>query len=247
MAAERQHEGRLPSAALFDLDGTLVDSLRDIAESMNEVLARRGHGEHSLDAYREFIGDGVALLARRALPPDARDDRTVEDCVSEMRRIYGGRWDRHSRPFPGISQALARLSGEGVAIAVLSNKPHDLTVPLVAALFPDTTFAAVVGARTGVPRKPDPTSALAIAREIGVAPADTAYIGDTATDMQTAAAAKMVAVGVAWGFRDREELEQAGAQSIAASPDVLFDCLLGLRATRPSLSDGSSGKRGQSR
>lgn len=247
MAADPQYSGRLPSAALFDLDGTLVDSLRDIAESMNKVLANRGHREHSLDAYRDFIGDGVALLARRALPPEARDHRTVEDCVSEMRRIYGGRWDRHSRPFPGISQALARLSGEGVAIAVLSNKPHDLTVPLVAALFPDTSFAAVVGARTGVPRKPDPTSALAIAHEIGVAPADTAYIGDTATDMQTAAAAQMAAVGVAWGFRDREELEQAGAQSIAASPDMLFDCLLRLPPRRPHSAGESPEERGEGR
>ncbi|MEE8311064.1 MAG: HAD family hydrolase [Candidatus Binatia bacterium] len=203
---------------LFDLDGTLLDTLADIGESMNEVLAARGHPRHPLVAYRGFIGEGVALLAERALPPGFRDERTVAECVEDMRVIYGGRWDCQTRPYDGITDLLARLETSGLALAVLSNKPHELTRLVTERLLADTRFTCVVGARNGVPRKPDPTAALAIARKLDIAPDAIAYVGDTATDMHTAGAAGMYAIGAVWGFRDAEELAAAGARTLARRP-----------------------------
>jgi phosphoglycolate phosphatase len=213
-------------AVLFDLDGTLLDTLADIGESMNEVLATRGHPVHSLMAYRRFIGDGVTLLATRALPPAFRDERSVEQCVDAMREVYGNRWDLKTRPYAGIPGLLARLETAGLALAVLSNKPHGLTRQVIQRLLPGTRFASVVGARDGVPAKPDPTAALAIARKLDTAPAAMAFVGDTATDMRTAEAAGMYAVGAVWGFRDAEELTAAGARTLAHHPAEVAEALL---------------------
>ena len=208
---------------LFDLDGTLLDTLADIGESMNEVLASEGHPVHPLAAYRDFIGDGVALLAERALPPALRDRRTVAECVDRMREVYGGRWDRRTRPYDGIPGLLARLQALGLPLAILSNKPHELTRLVTERLLPDTRFELVVGAE--VPRKPDPTAALAIARDLDVIPSAIAYVGDTATDMRTADAAGMYAVGAVWGFRDAEELAAAGARALAVHPAQVAEIL----------------------
>jgi phosphoglycolate phosphatase len=207
---------------IFDLDGTLVDTLQDLADSMNAVLAARGHPTHGRDPYRRFVGDGVAELVRRALPPEAADEVTVAECVAEMREEYGRRLTAASRPYPGIEVLLAALRARGLKTAVLSNKPDPATRTLVAMLFPDHRFHAVRGARPGVALKPDPEAASELCAGLGVDPRRTLYVGDTDTDMATGRAAGMVTVGVAWGFRDPDELLRAGAEHLVHRPDQLL-------------------------
>ena len=207
-----------PAAVIFDLDGTLLDTLEDLADSMNRALEGMGHPPHPVDAYRVFVGDGVEMLARRALPEASRDRETVARTARSMKEIFGAAWNVKTRPYDGIPELLDTLEERGLKVAVLSNKPHDLTRIAVGAYFDLDRFAAVYGARDGVPRKPDPTAAIALAAELGVAPAECLYFGDTNTDMQTAVGAGMHAVGVTWGFREEPELRAAGAMTILHHP-----------------------------
>jgi phosphoglycolate phosphatase len=210
---------------LFDLDGTLVDSLQDLADSMNAVLAARGFPVHPVEPYRRFVGDGVTNLVRRALPAGSGDEETVAACVAEMREQYGLRLIGATRPYPGIPELLAELGARRLKTAVLSNKPDRATRTLVAMLFPDYAFDAVRGALPEVPLKPDPTSAIELCAGLGVGPRETLYVGDTDTDMATGRAAGMVTVGVAWGFRDVNELRDAGAWRVVRSPLDLIELL----------------------
>jgi phosphoglycolate phosphatase len=211
-----------PSAVLFDLDGTLLDTLRDIGESMNAALVELGFPPHPLSAYRRFVGDGVGVLARRSLPPAAADAMTVDRCVAVMRRIYTANADVHTHAYTGIPELLDALHARDIALAVLSNKPQDLTDRVIERYFGAHRFAEVAGARSGVPHKPDPIQALAIAQRMVRRPGEFLYVGDTDTDMRTATAAGMVAVGAAWGFRSVDELSATGASYIAQNPlDVL--------------------------
>lgn len=215
-----------PQAVIFDLDGTLVDSLGDISTAMNGALGDLGLPGHPPAAYRHFIGDGIEPLAQRALPPERRDAASVGACVAKWRQRYVACLVEQTRPYPGISALLEALVARGLRLAVLSNKADDLTVRIVAALFPATPFAEVRGARDGVPKKPDPSAALAIAETLGVEPACCLYVGDTAIDLETARAASMVPVGVLWGFRP-EQLRESGAARLLEQPAALLDCLRG--------------------
>lgn len=211
---------------LFDLDGTLVDSLRDIAESMNEVLENSGYPSHPIEAYNRFVGDGMIRLAERVLPASVREDsEAVTACVQEMKEAYSRRWRDHSSPYPGIRDLLSTLSTNGNRLGVLSNKPEAFTREMVNHFFPDIPFATVRGAREGVPVKPDPSAALEIQREWGVSPASILYAGDTDTDMKTGRAAGFRTVGVSWGFRDREELTAAGAHAVLDHPSGFLTLL----------------------
>lgn len=205
-------------AVLFDLDGTLLDSLEDLADSMNAVLHRQRYPEHPVEAYKYFVGDGIEALARRALPEAHRDEEAIAACVREMRQEYGNRWDKKTRPYPGIPELLDELSRRGVKMTVFSNKPDETTRVMVARLLPRWRFERVRGERPGTPRKPDPAGALEIARELGLSPEEFLYVGDTDTDMKTALAAGMFPVGVLWGFRDAGELEAHGARAIIKRP-----------------------------
>jgi phosphoglycolate phosphatase len=220
-------------AAIFDLDGTLLDSLHDIGAAMNHALAAQGLPVHPLADYRRFVGEGVRVLVSRAVP--AGHEALHERVMAAYKAFYAEHRLDHTRPYPGMLELLARLHGEGVKLAVLSNKPDADTKRLVEALLPDVRFGAVYGERAGVPRKPDPTAALGVAAELGVAPGDCAFIGDTAVDMDTARAADMYGVGVTWGFRDEEELQAHGARVLARTADELLQALLGAprAATRP--------------
>ena len=202
---------RTRQLVIFDLDGTLLDTLGDLADSMNEVLSSRGFPIHPVDAYRYFVGDGVANLVRRAVPEGNTDPSLIEDCVGDMKRIYGERWSATTSPYAGIKEMLESLSGHGVRAAILSNKPHEMTRRMVDHYFPATPFVAVLGAREGIPRKPDPAGVLEILQTAGVSSAQALFVGDTATDVDTARAAGLDMVGVLWGFRPRSELEGRGA------------------------------------
>jgi phosphoglycolate phosphatase len=205
-------------AVLFDLDGTLLDTLADLAAAGNSVLAANGFPEHPLDAYRYFVGRGVMMLLRGALPAEQCRDDVLARCAVQFREAYARNWNVQTRPYAGVPELLRELVQRRVPMAVLSNKPDYFTKLMIAEYFPTVRFAAVIGERQGVPRKPDPTSALEIAQLFAVPPAQVLYLGDTAVDMQTAHAAGMPPVGVLWGFRPRSELEAHGAQRLIAHP-----------------------------
>ena len=213
-------------AVLFDLDGTLLDTLADIAAAANAALVAEGMPAHPDAAYRRFIGDGVAMLLRRALPEGVEhDDARVDRCVRLFHETYAASWDVSTRPYDGIPALLDALAVRGLPLAILSNKPDEFTQLCAAAQLGRGSWAAVVGQREGVPRKPDPTSALAIAAGLGLDPAAIVYVGDSGVDMRTAAAAGMRPVGVSWGFRSVEELREAGATAIIDHPGQLLDHL----------------------
>ncbi len=205
-------------AFLFDLDGTLVDTLADIAGAMNHTLARHGHPVHPLDAYREFIGEGVEHLVSRALPAAAQGE--LPAILADYRAYYLQHLFDASAPYDGVPALLAALKAHGVPLAVLSNKNDVATVRLVEGLFPGV-FQLVRGERPGTPKKPDPTAALELARALGVAPGECAFVGDTAVDMRTAVNAGMLPVGVSWGLRPGE-LTASGAQHVIVHPRELL-------------------------
>lgn len=214
-----------PKCVLFDLDGTLVDSLADLADSMNRVLTRQGFPAHPLQAYRYFVGEGIITLVQRALPAEARHEDLVQECAQKMRQEYALHWADTTRPYPGIAELLDTLAGRGIETAILSNKPDELTQQVVRTLLPEWHFAAVAGARETIPRKPDPAGALRIANLLRRQPADFLYLGDTNTDMQTARAARMFAIGALWGFRTADELKENGAQALLSVPIELCPLL----------------------
>jgi phosphoglycolate phosphatase len=205
-------------AVIFDLDGTLADTLDDIAAAMNAVLAGRGLPGHEPAAYRLMIGLGLRNLVHEALPAALRDDETTAACLDEMVAEYRRHLLDRTRLYDGIAELVARLRDEQLGLAVLSNKADELTQRIVAALFAPGTFDMVLGARPDLPRKPDPTAALQVAARLGVTPARIAYLGDSAVDMRTAVAAGMIPVGATWGLRGRDELEAGGARLLLDHP-----------------------------
>ena len=209
----------LPKACVFDLDGTLVDSLRDIAESLNECLELLGLASQPIDRYRFMVGEGIPKLCMRAIG-DSQPHLTKR--LTELARArYRVRPMQHTKPFDGISELIGRLRAGGVKLAVLSNKPHDMTVRMVNAFWPDGQFQRVYGYREERLRKPDPHYLLRICSELGVEPRDTWMVGDTPTDMQTARNAGVASIGVTWGFRTRAELQANGASRIIDHPSEL--------------------------
>ena len=208
----------------MDLDGTLLDTLQDLADSMNSTLSHFGFPVHESEKYRYFVGDGMENLIKRSIPDSAKNDpRLISRCLEMMRQTYGLNWNAKSRPYPGIPELLDALSARAMKMAVLSNKPHEFTLRTVEGLLGDWRFDAVTGERPSIPRKPDPSSALEIANRLGVEPAGFIYLGDTATDMKTANAAGMYAVGALWGFRDAEELIAGGAKKLISKPSELLE------------------------
>lgn len=210
-------------ASIFDLDGTLVDSLEDIADATNAVLQRLGLPTHPVDAYRAFVGEGVEVLVRRAAPEATRTDEDLARLAAKVRAEYAAHYADKTRPYPGVPEALQELGRRGLRLAVLSNKPHDGTLRVVEALLGQIAFEAVLGARDGVPKKPDPSGALEIASQLGLPPTQFLYVGDTNIDMATARAAGMHAVGVTWGFRTAGELWEAGAHAVIGRPEELVE------------------------
>ena len=212
-------------AILFDLDGTLLDTLEDLATAANRALGTLGLPAHPTDAYRVFVGDGLRTLAERILPGEQRSAAQVDALVAAFEREYSRTWNERTAPYAGVPEMLDRLTGDGYRMSVLSNKPDAFTRLCVEQLLPHWTFAPLYGQRPGVPKKPDPAAALAIAAELGLDPAEVLYLGDTATDMHTARAAGMVAVGVLWGFRTADELRAAGARHLITHPGELAPLL----------------------
>lgn len=205
-------------AIIFDLDGTLLDTLDDLADAGNRVLAAAGLPVHPVDRYRFFVGDGLQALIERIMPPERRDSAQLAALAEAFREDYGRNWAVRTRLYDGVAPLLTALQAEGLAMNVLSNKPDDFTRLCVGKFLPDWSFREVLGQRPGVARKPDPAGALHIAEKLGFPPSAILYLGDTATDMKTAVAAGMHPVGALWGFRTAEELRAGGAAELAAQP-----------------------------
>ena len=208
---------------VFDLDGTLLDTIEDLGDSVNEVLSARGYPEHTYDKYRLFIGDGMKKLILRALPSKAKEDPVlVSDVLAEYQAAYERNWRKKSCPYAGITNCLRELQTTGTRSAILSNKPHRFTEMCVSHLLSEFNFDKVYGEREGVPRKPDPAGALAICRELDILPQETMFVGDTSVDVLTGVRAGMMSVGVLWGFRGEEELRDSGAEHIISHPNKLL-------------------------
>jgi phosphoglycolate phosphatase len=208
-------------AVIFDLDGTLLDTIEDITAASNRVYEPRGLGTFSNDEMKTLVGEGAEELIRKVFAWRGRpapDVAVIAEILIDYRREYQSCWPDHSRPYPGVIDLLAGLARRGVKTAVLSNKSDIYTSRMTDALLPGHRFGVVRGARPGVPLKPDPAPALAIAAELGVAPPACAFVGDTNVDMSTARSAGMLAVGALWGFRTADELTRNGASALIASP-----------------------------
>ena len=171
-----------------------------------------------MEAYKLFVGDGMENLVRRALGQEALDEALFARGLDLTRREYAGRWAEKTRPYPGIPDLLDKLSHRGIPMAVFSNKPDEFTRLCVSRLLSAWHFQAIQGATPDLPRKPDPSGALAIAARLGVVPGEVLYVGDTNTDMQTAVAAGMFPLGVLWGFRTAAELLATGAAALVKAP-----------------------------
>lgn len=205
-------------ACIFDLDGTLANTLESMAYAANTILAQFGLKQLPTENFRYYCGDGASVLVRRVLQA-AGDEKLT--CYEKMEPLYREIFRRdplyHVSHYPGIPEVLADMKQCGVRLAVCSNKPHEATKKVITGMFGDT-FDAVLGQQPGLPLKPAPDGALRLAAELGVQPGECVYIGDTHTDMETGSAAGMITVGVLWGYRDREELLKSGAVFLAETP-----------------------------
>ena len=205
-------------AIIFDLDGTLLDTVDDLTDAANSVLRRFGYPEHDRQTIQSFIGDGLRALMVRALPESRRDDDTIQRCFELLKSAYAGCWTNKTHPYPGIPELLDGLLNCDIAISILSNKADDATGQIAAKLLFRWPFRIILGAKAGVPPKPDPTAALIIARMLEISPREIIFLGDSSIDMQTAEAAGMYGIGALWGFRSAEELIAGGARILLRNP-----------------------------
>lgn len=212
-------------AVLFDLDGTLIDTVDDIGDAVNRVLSNRGFPIHPISTYYQFIGEGVKVLFTRALPKEERSEDLINTCLKEFVEDYRRNYDVKSKPYDGIPEMLNALSERNLKLAILSNKPDPLTKDCVTTLLSNWDFGVVFGQRDSVPRKPNPQAALEIAEKLTISPSNFIYLGDTAIDMKTAVSAGMFPVGAAWGFRPVKELKENGARVIIDKPIQLLDLI----------------------
>lgn len=209
-------------AVVFDLDGTLIDSLDDLADSVNQALVMNGFPARGNGCFRYFIGSGAATMVAKALPGDARDEKTVEKCLGDFNSIYSESFNVKTKLYDGIPDLLDEISQRGMKKAILTNKPHTFTEKYVKDLLAEWNFEVVIGQRDEIPRKPDPSGAIRISRELGVGSSETVYLGDSGVDMITAVRAGMLPVGVLWGFRTGDELRENGARHLIETPMELI-------------------------
>lgn len=209
-------------AVIFDLDGTLLDTVEDIAISVNHVLEHNSLPKHNLDDYRQFVGRGIGKLVEQATPEHLHSESFLRKIYSEVIAEYSKNLDHYTKPYLGITELLDGLAEKNIRMAILSNKAHEFMDDVVQSYFTNWQFEVIFGARKNVPTKPNPYSVFEIMQIMRLLPAEVVYVGDTDIDMQTANAAGVYPVGVAWGFRKREELIQNGAKLIIDYPHELL-------------------------
>lgn len=211
-------------AVSFDLDGTLVDTLGDLALSVNYVLKKHGHPVHPDEAYKKFVGSGNEVMMRRALPEEKRQNR---EYVLKLRQEFYEYYKEHCADaaylYDGIEELLKTLKDEGILVAIVTNKAQTMTDVLVPQVIDKNIFSAIIGQRDGVPTKPEPHMPFLAMCEMDVNPDECLFVGDSGSDMETGLNCGNTPVGVLWGFRDREELVDAGARYIVSSPSQIAE------------------------
>jgi phosphoglycolate phosphatase len=206
----------MKKTVIFDLDGTLLDSIEDIASSMNKVLESLQLPTHKIEDYKHFVGGGVDILVENALSNQSKEIK--DEVIKRFKIEYDGKLHSKTLPYDGIYDLLDELKKLDINLAVLSNKPHEFTVSYVNHFFKNYNFKEIHGQKKDVPKKPDPKAALDIVKCLDSSCENTYFIGDTKIDMQTAKSANMTAIGVLWGFRDEKELRDFGADFIVSNP-----------------------------
>ena len=206
----------MKKTVIFDLDGTLLDSIEDIASSMNKVLESLQLPTHKIEDYKHFVGGGVDILVENALSNQSKEIKY--EVIKRFKIEYDGKLHSKTLPYDGIYELLDELKKLDINLAVLSNKPHEFTVSYVNHFFKNYNFKEIHGQKKDVPKKPDPKAALDIVKCLDSSCENTYFIGDTTIDMQTAKSANMTAIGVLWGFRDEKELRDFGADFIVSNP-----------------------------
>ena len=212
-------------AVIFDLDGTLIDSLEDLANSVNQTLSEFGFNTHEINAYKHFIGDGVKILLKRATNEET-DEQTIEKLHQRFKVIYKKEIDSKTKVYEGIYELLENLEKINYPKAILSNKPHNFTLDCMDNFFSNYSFVNISGQKDTIAKKPDAQAALLIAKQLNKDVRDIYFVGDTKIDMQTAKNAGMKAIGVLWGFRDEKELKDNGADFIVSNTDELYNILV---------------------
>lgn len=210
---------------IFDLDGTLLDTLSDLSNSVNQVLENYEYPTHAKEVYKKKIGKGFKDLISKSMPESANEQQK-EAGLAEFLKIYDRDYMKETKPYDGIVDMLHTLQDNQIKIAVNSNKRSDYTNALVKKNFSDIVFVECFGERQDVPKKPDPTSAMELRNLMNLKSNEILYIGDSKTDIQTASNANMDSIGVLWGFRDEEELQSHGATYIAKTPADIIKIVL---------------------
>ena len=208
---------------LFDLDGTLLNTIDDLADAGNWVCAQHGWPTHTVAEYKHFVGNGIPLLVERFSPEEARTPEQLAATLAEFSARYDAHKEDKTRPYPGMAELLDTLKAEGIQTAVFSNKADEFCGKIVEHYFGKGRFRIIRGSRKGVPTKPDPTGVYSLMKDLGAQADSTLFVGDSDVDILTGHNAGLPAVGVLWGFRGREELTAAGADALAAVPaDILY-------------------------
>lgn len=217
----------MKTLVIFDLDGTLLNTIEDLGNAVNYALNNMGYPTHLVEAYPNMVGNGVRKLIERALPVESRNPQIIDRMLVHFREYYDAHCTEFTEPYPGISQLLAYLTRRGVNLAVTSNKYQTAVTRIVTHYFPDANWKAVLGNQPGVPTKPDPSVVFAALNLWPTPKRDVLYVGDSGVDIETARRACIESVGVTWGFRRRSELEEAHADHIVSDPDDIIPLVLG--------------------
>lgn len=210
---------------IFDLDGTLMDTIVDLANSCNDVLKALNLDEHSIDDYKMKVGKGALHLIKQSLPPNNRDGKTIKKGLELFKNIYKKRNGEYSKPYPGVSSLLEKLNSSNLKIAILSNKPQQNTEDCINDYFPKIKFDLIYGARKGVPLKPDPTAVHEILKSLNIKKSETIFVGDSDVDIETAINAKVKPVAVDWGFRTRETLQKYNVKIVSNTHELESEIL----------------------
>lgn len=211
-------------AVLFDLDGTLVDSLTDLADAVNQALEKKGYPTHPVEAFKYFVGDGIPKMIERALPEDKRDQNTIDEIRNDFSPYYTVHYADNTYAYDGMPELVNNLKAKGFTVAVVTNKAQDMADIVVKSLYGDV-FDLIFGKRDGIPAKPDPTAALMAMEQLRLKPDECVFIGDSGMDVATAVNSGAVPVGELWGFRKKDELLANGAKYIISKPQELLDII----------------------
>lgn len=215
----------MKSYIIFDLDGTLLNTIDDLANATNYALRTLGYPQHGLWVYPNMVGNGVSKLIERALPDDQRTEKTINSALTHFKEYYGAHCCDATKPYPGIEELLQELTAKGLNLAVTSNKYEEAVTKIINHYFPDANFRAILGNMEGIPRKPDPSIVFKALSMCPTPKADVLYVGDSGVDMETARRACVESCGVTWGFRPIVELQQSFADHIISTPAQIIDII----------------------